>query len=454
MSAPLASPSLLTVRSPRPINPPPRIAPLPVPATPLLDVVGAGTRVPLVTGGSVRQVTLDHAATTPALTVVADAVRDLVPLYAGVHRGAGYASRVSTDLHDAARAEIGVFVGAREDDVVVLTRNTTDALNLLARAAPEGTVVFLDLEHHANQLPWQARRHHRVPVAPSVEETLDRLDRALIAEPAVLLAVTGASNVTGDVTPLDDIVALAHSHRVRVAVDAAQLAPHRGFSLASGGADYVALSGHKLYAPFGAGALVGRRDWLDAAPPYLLGGGAVEESGRGLTFRRAPERHEAGTPNLPGIVALATACAALSQLEPGALRRHEEALLAHLDGTLRTIPGVTVHRLWPERERVGSVAFTVDGWPAGLVAAVLGAEHGIGVRDGRFCAFALTHRLGLDEGAVRASVGLGSVGQDVDRLVTALARLVSDGPAWDYVPRDGRWLPQPDPRPLPAPPWR
>jgi selenocysteine lyase/cysteine desulfurase len=360
---------------------------------------------------------------------------------------------VSSSRFEAARQCVGDFLGAREDDVVVLTRNTTDALNLLARAIPDGTVVFLDLEHHANQFPWLNRPHRRVPVASTVDETLDRLDRALIEEPAVLLAVTGASNVTGDLTPVSAIVELAHSHRVRVVVDAAQLAPHRRFSLGECGADYVAVSGHKMYAPFGAGALVGRRDWLDSAPPYLLGGGAEVSGADGFRFPPAPHRHEAGTPNLLGAVALATACSVLAELGPGALAYHEQALLDHLEDELSSLPGVTRHRLWPDGERVGSVAFTVDGLPAGLVAAALGAEHGVAVRDGRFCAFPLTHRLGLDDGAVRASVGAGTTGHDVDRLVSAVRRLVGDGPAWRYALRDGRWDPVPDPRAVPDPPW-
>jgi selenocysteine lyase/cysteine desulfurase len=314
-----------------------------------------------------------------------------------------------------------------------------------------GRVVFLDLEHHANLLPWQARDHRRVEVASTVEETLDRLDRALIETPAVLLAITGASNVTGEVVPIDAVAALAHSHRVRVAVDAAQLAPHRGVSLLDSGVDYVALSGHKLYAPYGAGALVGRRDWLDAAEPHLLGGGGVEDVAAGGTrWSRSPARHEAGTPNLLGAAALASACRALGALDADALRYHEEALLDHLEELLAAVPRVTLHRLWPEQaDRVGAVAFTVAGYPAGVVAAYLSAEHGIGVRDGRFCAHQLLDRLGLHDGAVRASIGLGSTGADVERLADAVRQLVDAGPAWRYE-RDGEhWRPVGDPRPVP-----
>ncbi len=420
-----------------------------VPRHPLLDVTGRDLHVPVVTSeDTVRYVNLDYAATAPAMRRVVDHVADVLPYYASVHRGAGYASQVSSALYEQARADVAAFVGAGPDDVVVFTRHTTDALNLLAKATPDGTVVFLDLEHHANLLPWLARPHRRVEVATTIDETLDRLDRALIETPAVLLAITGASNVTGEVVPLDLVTDLAHSHRVRVAVDAAQLAPHRRVSLRDGGVDYLALSGHKLYAPYGAGVLAGARDWLDAAAPHLLGGGGLEDSPDGaIRWGRAPARHEAGTPNLLGAAALAQACRVMSELAPGALTYHEEALLGYLEDQLKSIPGVTLHRLWPGHgERVGAVAFTVAGYPAGLVAAYLSAEHGIGVRDGRFCAYQLLDRLGLRDGAVRASVGLGSTAADVERLANALDALVAEGPTWRYALTDGQWQPVDDPR--------
>ena len=255
--------------------------PTPTPAPALPALAGSGVRVPLVTGVFVDYANLDLAASAPALQAVADHVAQALPLLSSVHRGAGYLSQVSTALLERARDCVGEFVGARpaaapDGDVVVLTRNTTDALNLLARAVP-GPVLCLDVEHHANLLPWRDGPHRTLTAAPTVEETLHDLARALDAAPTALLTVTGASNVTGEVLPLRRIAALAHAAGARVAVDAAQLAPHRRVDLAATGVDYLALSGHKLYAPYGAGALVGRRDWLDAAPPYLAGGGAVTQ---------------------------------------------------------------------------------------------------------------------------------------------------------------------------------
>lgn len=203
-----------------------------VPVTP---AVVTSPLVPLMTGRTVRYANLDLAASAPPLRAVADHMAELLPHYASVHRGAGYASQVSTAVLERARGTVGRFLGARPDDVVVFTRNTTDALNLLARAVP-GTVLCLDAEHHANLLPWTGGPHRVLPAASTITRTLDDLRAALAAEPVALVAVTGAGNVTGELLPLAGIAALAHAAGARLAVDAAaQLAPHRRIDLATAG---------------------------------------------------------------------------------------------------------------------------------------------------------------------------------------------------------------------------
>jgi selenocysteine lyase/cysteine desulfurase len=346
----------------------------------------------------------------------------------------------------------------------VFTRNTTDALNLLATVVP-GRVLCLDVEHHANLLPWRATKCagtlRTLPAAATVGDTLAALETELRTTPTALLTVTGASNVTGEVLPLGRIAAIAHAAGARVAVDAAQLAPHRRVDLAATGVDYVAFSGHKLYAPYGAGALIGRRDWLDAAAPYLAGGGAVTQVDLdGATWAPGPHRHEAGTPNVLGVAALAQACRTLAPVLDGPGPEHERALLDRLATGLATVPGVTPLQIWPDSpDRVAVQSFTVAGhaagYSAGFIAAYLSAEHGIGVRDGRFCAHPLLDRLcrdsqgsGGDGTAVRASIGLGTTAEHVDRLLGALRELVTRGARWTYSPVGGRWTPAPDPRDL------
>ena len=396
----------------------------------LLPVAGADLEVPLLDGGHARYVNLDYAATAPALTAVAAAVNDALLTYGSVHRGAGLPSRLSTARYEAARDAVARFAGARDDDVVVFTRNTTDALNLLSACLPAGAeVVFVDAEHHANLLPWRERGHRCVMAADTIDGMLARLEQALEDRPAALISITGASNVTGECLPIADIVAIAHARGARVAVDAAQLAPHGTLDLQGWGADYIALSGHKLYAPFGAGALIGRRDWLDAAPPYLAGGGAVADVRHdGTDWHAAPQRHEGGTPNLLGAIALATACTEIAALRPGALAEHEETLRTRLLDALEALDGVTVHTLFDDAPRtIGIVAFTVEGHAPRDVATYLADVHGVGVRAGRFCAHPLLARLGLPGGAIRASFGAGTSLEDVERLVAAVATLVADG---------------------------
>ncbi len=422
---------------------------------PLLPVIGAELRVPLAcNGGEISYANLDYAASAPALRHVEDRLEQARCHYSSVHRGAGWASQVSTAAFEGARARVAAFLGARSDDVVVFTRNTTDALNLLAGAVPEhaGEVVVLDLEHHANLLPWQRRSHRVLPVASTLAETVQRIETALSERPVALLAVTGASNVTGEELPIAALADLAHAHGARIVVDAAQLAPHRRVDLEGCGIDYLALSGHKLYAPYGAGVLVGRRDWLDAAEPYLAGGGAVRSVATdAVEWAPAPARHEGGTPNVLGAVALAAACQAIQSLPAGALEVHEASLRERLVAGLEGIDGVQVIRVFSDSpSSIGVVTFTVDGFDPGLLAAALSAEFGIGVRDGKFCAHPLLTRLGLPAGAVRASLGVGSSSSDVDRLVEAVAQLTTRGTRLDYRLVEGRYAPVAETRELPA----
>jgi selenocysteine lyase/cysteine desulfurase len=438
---------------------PPRATDTPSPELPLLPVLGGDLEVPLATGGVARYANLDYAATAPAALAVAERIARVQPLAGSVHRGAGLPSQGTSALYEAARRKVGEALGARDSDLVVFTRNTTDSTNLLASAVPAaiGDVIALDIEHHANLLPWQRSEAglRCVEHASTIEATVQRIEAALAAKPAALLAITGASNVTGELLPVERLATLAHAHGARLFVDAAQLAPHRAVDLQALGADYVALSGHKLYAPYGSGVLVGRRDWLDAAPPYLAGGGAVREVTVERTdWHEGPARHEAGTPNLVGAVAIAAALDALGALcgpTGDARELHERALRERVLEGFAQLPGVRVLQIFEDStDAIGTVTFTVDGHATGLVGAYLSAEHGIGVRDGRFCAHPLLARFGLQSGALRASFGVGSRLDDADRLVDAVRALVEDGPRLTYAQTASGWAPEHDPRDLSA----
>lgn len=420
--------------------------------TPLASVLGAELQAPLIDGTAVRYVNLDYAASTPALQHVNDYVQAVLPYYASVHRGAGYASQISTSLYENARKTVRNFVGGRDNDAVIFTRNTTDSLNLLAGCVPEdGEVLYLDLEHHANLLPWLRLPHRGLVAADTIEATLAAVDEVLASGGISLLAVTGASNVTGEVLPIRRFAAAAHAHGARIAVDAAQLAPHRRLDLLRDGIDYVAFSGHKLYAPFGAGVLIGRRDWLDAGTPHLAGGGAVRTvKVDSVSWTTGPARHEGGSPNVLGAAALAHATEVLAALNSDEWFRHESALRNALVEGLSGLPGISVHRIFSDStDAIGVVNFSVHGYDAGLVAAYLSAEHGVGLRDGKFCAHPLLKRLGLPSGSLRASFGLGSRHDDVDRLLTGLDALIREGLKTDYVVDAGRWVPAVETRAFP-----
>ncbi len=410
--------------------------------------------VPTVHRTVVDAANFDHAATTPALAGVQRTLERLTPTYGSVHRGAGLSSRLTTAWFEQAREEVGRFVGAREGDEVIFTRNTTDAFALLAHCLPHDTLVFTwSSAHHAALLAWPSRDTVRLPVPGGADHAARLLDDALRASPAShrLVVLTGACNVTGEIWPVRELADIAHTHGARVVVDGAQLVPHRQVRLEELGADWIAFSGHKAYAPYGAGALVGRQDWLDVAEPYLPAGGATASvTARHTHWKRGPERHEGGTPNAVGAITLASACATLAE-HAGAIEADEQALHARLRQGLTRIPGVNVvGLLGADRPNVGVTAFTVDGYddPA-LVSQVLSDEHGIAVRDGRFCAHQLCDALlGEGRGAVRASIGLSTAAHHVDRLVEAVHRLVVDGPLLSYDHTDTGWRAVGDPRDL------
>ncbi|MGL5866550.1 MAG: aminotransferase class V-fold PLP-dependent enzyme [Dermatophilaceae bacterium] len=412
--------------------------------------------VPTVWGTTVEYADLDHAASTPPLERVARAVEVASETYSSVHRGTGWLSRVTSRYYEAAREEVARFVGARKDDVAVFARNTTDAVNLLARALPRGTsVVVFESEHHASLLPWPAGSAVRLRVPHSVADAEMLLGEALRSLRAgagatprpVLVVLSGASNVTGELWPVRRLAGLARRHGARVLVDAAQLVAHRRVDLENLRADWLVFSGHKMHAPFGAGALVGRRDWLDAARPYLIGGGATSSvTASGTTWASGSARHEAGSPNVLGAVGLAAACATFRQ-HRAAIEAHEARLATRLLDGLRAIRGVRTYSLFAEAHERGPVAtFTIDGLDSGLVAAALSAEHGIGVRAGKFCAHRLVDALLGDddtvhETAIRASAGLASTTEHVDRLLDAVTQLAARGPRSEYIYDDRGWRP-------------
>ena len=436
-----------------------------------LPVLGRDVTVPLVTGGEVSYAALDYAASAPALQRVWDDVAAYAPYYGSVHRGAGYLSQLSTDLFENSRVTVAEFLDCRPDDQVVFTRSTTDSLNLLAAVVPADCQVFVfETEHHASLLPWKDAQVSYLNAPRTPAEAVEILEQALAArEPhgPALVCVTGASNVTGELWPVKELTAAAHAHGARIVLDAAQLAPHHPVSVRESDVDWVAFSGHKLYAPFGSGVLAGRADWLRAADPYLAGGGASrkvtrrEDGGVDVEWHESAARHEAGSPNVIGAYSIASACRALTEAGFDSLVAREQHLIEKVRAGLAEVPEVRVLSLFgDDAPRVGVISFVVEGWNSSHFAAALSAEYGIGVRDGLFCAHPLVRTLlgsdpqsqgecGAPEAApgekslnaIRVSFGAGTPDEHVERFVRAVKELVADGAKWTYRTEDGRCVP-------------
>jgi selenocysteine lyase/cysteine desulfurase len=447
-----------------------------VPATPTSgigrdEIVGIDEPSPVLGGPPVPYVNLDNAATTPPLRSVLDAVTDFLPRYSSVHRGTGHKSKLSTAAYERARNVVGFFVGADpRRDAVLFGRNTTDAINLLAASIdlrPDDVVLTTMLEHHSNDLPWRARVGHRlrhVRSAPDGTLDLDHLDQllALHAGRVGLLTVTGASNVTGVVPPVHDLAERVHAVGGRILVDGAQLVGHRPVDLRPhddpGHLDFVALSGHKMYAPFGTGALIGARAAFGEHPSQPGGGTVRAVTKDDVVWADLPDREEGGSPNVVGAVALAAAAVRLAAIGLHEVAEHERALRAYTVERMSRVPGLTIHGPaggGVTADEVGVVPFTLDGCSSGYVASVLGHEHGIGVRSGCFCAQPYVTQLlslrpadvlaaattgGID-GMVRVSLGGYSDTADVDRVVEALEQVAAGDVRATYHRRpDGEWV--------------
>jgi cysteine desulfurase/selenocysteine lyase len=421
--------------------------------------VGLDAQIPLLSGACRCYVNLDNAASTPPLKAVQKAVDDFLVYYSSVHRGTGFKSQLSTHAYEQSRQIVMEFLGADpEEHVCAFGKNTTEAINKLARRFPftpqRDVVITSGMEHHSNDLPWRAAAHTvHVRLTPDgrldladFEEQLDRY-----ADRVALVAITGASNVTGLLNPIHQLAEQAHAVGALFMADCAQLAPHRKVEMLPlsdpAHLDFVSISAHKMYAPFGTGAIVGRKEIFERGDPDMTGGGTVEiVTLDSVVWAEPPEREEAGSPNTVGAIALAAAIRQLSQVGMDAVADHEAELTAYALERLASIPEV---KIYGDRDpqhaarRLGVIPLQLTTTPHFLASAILGYEFGIGVRSGCFCAHPyILHLLGLthDEaaqvrttmlagdrsdmpGLIRASFGLYNTLEEVDILVDALARI-------------------------------
>lgn len=415
-------------------------------------IAGADTMVPLSSGELVPYVNFDNAATTPPFVSVLRSIIDFAPWYSSVHRGAGYKSRVSTDVFERSRAAILNFFDASSDEYsVIFVKNTTEAINKLSNRLCKGVknevVLSTEMEHHSNDLPW--RKNYRVDYInvdrygrldiDDIECKLKKYDGAV-----KLVTVSGASNVTGFINPCHAIAAIAHRFGAKIMVDGAQLVPHIKMDMRGTNSDekidFIAFSAHKMYAPFGIGVLIGPTAEFEKGEPDYPGGGTVKIVTRDFVlWENPPLKDEAGSPNLMGVIALKAAMDTLNAVGMKNVEEYEGWLAKYALKKIGIIPGVKIYGDdCGSTDRLGIISFNLDKVYHSLLSEMLSREAGIAARSGCFCAQPYIQKLlGLSSrqieyykknpesrrpGMVRISFGLYNNRHEIDRL----ARVISD----------------------------
>jgi cysteine desulfurase / selenocysteine lyase len=405
-------------------------------AAPLLDVGALRAQFPILattTGDGRPLIYLDSAASSQKPRVVLDALRHYYENdNANVHRGLYDLSRRATDAYEAARARIARFVNARADEEIVWVRGATEGINLVAHAwgganlRPGDQIVISVLEHHSNIVPWQliAERTGAVVKFVDIDDEgrlrLDQLRDIVNAGRTRIVSIAHASNAIGTIHPVAEIARIAHDAGALLCVDGAQGAPHLRVDVRALDCDFYALSGHKMCGPMGIGALWGRRELLDAMPPYMGGGEMIDfVTLEGSTYKKAPHRFEAGTPNVAGAVGLAVAASFLADtVGHEALWSHEQELVRHGLERFGAMDGVRVFGPTNPAERLAVFSFELDGVHPHDVATIVDAE-GIAVRAGHHCCQPLMKRLDVPA-TTRASAYLYNTTEEIDALSAAL----------------------------------
>lgn len=417
-------------------------------------VVGINTKVPLINGNYGQAINFDNAATTPPLTTVVNEVIRFLPLYSSVHRGLGYKSQLSTKLYEDSRSIVSKFVSANpEHNAIIFVKNTTEAINKLSNILYEKykdyVVLSTDMEHHSNDLPWRKYNIDYVNVDEcgrlSLEDLKEKLE--LYNGNVKLVTLTGASNITGYKNPIYKAAKLAHKYGAKILVDGAQLVPHSPVDMkpisSEEHIDYLAFSAHKMYAPFGIGVLIGPKEDFRDVPPDYPGGGTVDIVTHDyVKWFDTPHKDESGSPNVVGVVALASAIETLSLLGMNNIEKYENSLTQYALKALSKIPNLKIYCDGTDpSQRIGTIAFNIDEVNHGIVAKVLSYEGGIAVRNGCFCAQPYVQKLlkmskkeveerirtgSHEPGMVRISFGMYNTKREIDVLISILKKVVSD----------------------------
>lgn len=427
------------------------------------QVVGLNEKVPLLDGSGRVFINFDNASSTPTFLPVQNKVNEFCRWYSNVHRGAGFKSRLSSWVFEEARKIIADFVNADAYSSVIFCKNTTEAINKLAArfhcpgASHEKPVILTTLmEHHSNELPWRKVGNiMHVGIKTNgmidVSDLDDKLNK--YKGKIQLVAVSGASNVTGYINPIHDFARKVHNAGAQIAVDAAQLAPHRPIDIKPSDdpehIDYLAFSAHKMYAPYGIGALVTAKNLFEFRDPECVGGGTVDVVNlESAYWKDLPDREEAGTPDIVGVVALAKVIKIIREVSFESIINHEAELTAYALKKLSEMPEVIIYgdkNPQTAKQRLGVISFNIKGMHHTLVSAILSYEGGIGVRNGCFCAHPYVRcLLGVTKeesketdkqilsrdrskisGTIRISFGLYNRKEEIDHLCDMLKMIIN-----------------------------
>jgi len=415
-------------------------------------VVGVNKTVALQSGKYVTAINFDNAATTPPFHSVIKQIVDYAPWYSSIHRGKGYKSVLTTELYEGARGIVKRFVKADSRAVVIFTKSTTESINILAYALAgdkqRQVILSTEMEHLANDLPWREQfTLDYIGIDAYGRLSLADLEAKLkfYKGKVRLVTVTGASNVTGYQNPIHDIARLAHRYNAEILVDGAQLVPHSAIDMKAAASpehiDYLVFSGHKMYAPFGTGVLIGPPEIFHEANPVYKGGGAVGlVSHQSIKWDDIPAKYEAGTPNIMGVMALVAAIKTLMKAGLDQINQYESGLIHYAIEGLKKIPDITLYGYCKENDpRVSLISLNMKGIYHDQLAEILSLEAGIAVRNGLFCAHPYVMKMmGCDDeliayyqtyedvqipGLVRISFGLYNNVQEIDVLLAVLQHI-------------------------------
>lgn len=353
--------------------------------------------------------------------------------YANIHRGIYELSERATREYEKVRVKTADFIGARHPDEIVFTSGTTMSINLVAQSWGQthlkrgDEIILSQMEHHANIVPWQLLAHEKGLRIRFIKITNDfTLDidhfKKLLTKKTKLVAITHVSNVLGTVNPVKEITSLAHRYEAKVLVDGAQSIPHMPINVRDIGCDFFVFSAHKTYGPTGVGVLYARRALLETMQPFLGGGEMIQDvTEHGATFKKPPQRFEAGTPNIAGVIGLGAAIDFLKKTDMRAIQKYETELVEYALKRLTEVPELTLYGTRNAKNRSGVFSFTLNRVHAHDVAHMLDNE-GIAVRSGKHCTHPLMYAIG-QAALTRASIACYNTKKDMEKLAITLMRL-------------------------------